>query len=396
MPRNAPRVTLAVALTLALLARGASACVSSADCSHLGECSASSGLCICDAGWAGATCASLDLLPAPVDSGLRQSNSSNWCGALVRDPADASLLHLLSADFGGCAGGLSIWLTGSRVIHATASSPLGPFAPAWAAGDAEVAVRGEAHNPQVSRQPDGTYVLFDSYGGPDAGCPLEANYTTCRATGPSCAPKMPPGGGPGEITFHTAATPAGPWAPVTAPIDYPCFSKNLTPAPFVHPNGTLFVIFHCDADATHNMGDLVMVRADSWRGPFTRVNSRVWNAVGVAPHPEDPFAFTRTSPTTGEVSWHVILHNTPRGIHLVSTDGFTFELQHALGPDREPVGPFVFSENITQADGTVFRAGRRERPFLLFDERTSRPRALVTSMQASVWPRVFTHIQGVA
>jgi len=378
------------------LARGAlAACSSSADCSHLGECNVQSGLCQCDAGWTGATCASLDLLPAPVDAGLRQANSSNWCGALLRDPADAGLFHLLSSDFGGCRGGLNIWLTGSRVIRATAASPVGPFTPAWGAGGAEVAVAGEAHNPQAVRAPDGTYLLFDSYGGPDAGCPLEANYSTCRGVGSPCAPKMPPGGGPGNITFHVAATPAGPWSPVTAEIDYPCYSKNLTPSPFFHPNGTLFIVLHCDEDKTHNMCDLTMVRAATWRGPFARVNDRVWDATGVAPHPEDPFAWTRTG-ASGQVSFHVVLHNTPRGVHLISTDGLTFTMQQPLDVHREPVGPFIFTENVTQADGTTFRAGRRERPFLLFDEGTTRPRALVTSMQAPVWPVVFTHIQGVA
>jgi hypothetical protein len=115
----------------------------------------------------------------------------------------------------------------------------------------------------------------------------------------------------------------------------------------------------------------------------------------VAPHPEDPFAWTRTS-AAGEVSFHIVLHNTPRGVHLVSTDGLNFTMQQPLDSHGEPIGPFIFTENVTQADGTTFRAGRRERPFMLFDEGTSRPRALVTSMQASVWPTVFTHIQGVA
>ena len=285
MPR-ALSALLGAALALALAAR-AGACATDADCGLLGDCVA--GACACDAGWTGATCASLALAPAPPDSGLRQSNSSNWCGTILRDPADAGLFHMLNADFGGCAAGLNIWLTGSRVIRSTSrGSPLGPFTPAWGAGGAEVAVAAEAHNPQAIVAPDGTHLLFDSYAGPDAGCPLEANYSDCHATGGMCAPKMPNGGGPGRFVFHAAPGPAGPWAPVTAAIDYPCFSENLTPSPFFHPNGTLFIVFHCDADKSHAMGDLVMVRAASWRGPFARVNDRVWSVAGVGPHPEDP------------------------------------------------------------------------------------------------------------
>ena len=106
---------LPLAALLALQAAFAGACSSAADCGLLGECVSSA--CVCDPGWTGPACASLDLLPAPVDAGLRQSNSSNWCGTLLRDEEDASLFHSYNADFGGCRNGLSIWLTGSRVIH---------------------------------------------------------------------------------------------------------------------------------------------------------------------------------------------------------------------------------------------------------------------------------------
>lgn len=382
------------ALVLAAVAASAAACSTDADCEHLGVCTA--GACACDAGWVGQTCGTLDLVPSPPDSGLRQANSSNWCGTILRDEANASLFHSYNADFGGCANGLNIWLSGSRVIHATASSAVGPYTPVWADGGAEVAVAAEAHNPQAVRAPDGSYLLFDSYGGPDAGCPLTANYTTCGGSG-TCAPKMPSGGGVGWWVYHRASSPAGPWAPVNVTVDFPCFSKNLTPSPFFHPNGTFFLVFHCDADATHAMGDLVMVRAATPAGPFARVNDRVWAVNGVGPHAEDPFAWTRRHPVTGAVSWHIILHNTPRGIHLVSTDGLTFALQQKLGPTREPLGPFVFNETVANTDGTTFTAGRRERPWLLFAAGTrSRPEVLVTSMQASgAWPRVFTHAQGV-
>lgn len=221
---------------LALLLAGlrlTTACNSDADCGLLGDCVQS--LCLCDPGWTGATCASLDLLPAPVDSGLRQGNSSNWCGTVLRDPEDPGLFHSLNADFGGCAGGLNIWLTGSRVIHSTARSAVGPYTPVWRDGDAEVAVAAEAHNPQAILAPDNkTYLLFDSYAGPQAGCPLQANYTSCKGIGSMCKPKMPSGGGRGFFVFHTSTSPAGPWAPVNVSMDYPCFSENLTPSPFFH------------------------------------------------------------------------------------------------------------------------------------------------------------------
>ena len=42
---------------------------------------------------------------------------------------------------------------------------------------------------------------------------------------------------------------------------------NLTPSPAFHPNGTMFIAFHCDTA----MGDVVLVSAPSYKGPFKRV-----------------------------------------------------------------------------------------------------------------------------
>ena len=276
-------------LLLATIVPSTATCSTDADCGLLGTCTA--GACLCDPGWVGPNCASLDLLPAPVDSGLRQTNSSNWCGTILVDEKDPNLFHSYNADFGGCRQGLNIWTTGSRVIHSTARAPTGPFIPVWGEGGAEVAVSAQGHNPQATRAPDGTFLLMDSYNGPDAGCQLEANYSTCHGLpgGGMCKPKMPSGGGVGWWVFHTSPSAAGPWTPVNVSVDFPCFSENLTPSPAFHPNGSFFIVFHCDADKSHKMCDLTMVRSDnSFRGPYVRVNDKIWDSTGVGPHPEDP------------------------------------------------------------------------------------------------------------
>jgi hypothetical protein len=386
-------------LLLLALARGARACAVDDDCGLLGDCVA--GACACDAGWTGASCSTLALAPAPPDSGLRQANSSSWCGTLLPPTAARSAWTLLSSDMGGC--GLGVWITGSRVIEALSPSPLGPFTPTGA-----VAVAAEAHNPQAIQTPDGDYLLFDSYGGPEAGCASRCNYTTCSG-GSMCAPKMGKAGGAGRIIFHAAPSPAGPWAPRNLSIDYPCFSENLTPSPAFLPNGSLALVFHCDAGGARAMGDLVMVRSDDWRagGAFVRVADVAWRVCGnsaaggapggvcAQPHPEDPFFFTRASRRTGELSFHVIMHNTPRGIHAYSRTGENFVLQQALDAGGVPLPPFVYDEVVRQTDGSSFTAARRERPWLLFDAQR-RPAALVTSMQAGVWHNTFTHVQAVA
>jgi hypothetical protein len=386
------KVILPVVVVLSLCIISSQSCSTDDDCGLLGDCV--SQICQCDAGWEGSNCSSLKLLPAPVDSGLRQHNSSNWCGTVLSD--DNVTFHSYNADFGGCANGLNIWLTGSRVIHSTSTSPLGPFTPTYNSDDL-VAISAEAHNPQAIRAPDGTYILMDSYGGPDARCPLEANYSTCHGVGQNCPPKMPMNGGIGWWVFHIATSPAGPWKAQNVSVDFPCHSENLTPSPFFHPNGTLYIVFHCDTDSGHAMCDLTMVRSDnSWNGPFTRVNNKVWDSHGVAPHPEDPFLFIRKSPRNpNAISFHIILHNTPRGLHLYSRDGLNFTLQQKV-VGQNPVAPFVFDNAAIQTDGTNITFSRRERPVLIFQPGSlSTPMALITSAQSSAWKVVFTHIQGV-
>lgn len=102
-----------------------------------------------------------------------------------------------SSDMHGC--GLNVWGSGSQILHATASAKAGPFTPA------EVAVTAEAHNPQLVRAPDGSFLLLDSYGGPQAGCPNTTNYTTCTP-GAFCGAKGP---GLGSYTFHASNSTIG-------------------------------------------------------------------------------------------------------------------------------------------------------------------------------------------
>mmetsp|Transcript_25120 Transcript_25120/g.65524 ORF Transcript_25120/g.65524 Transcript_25120/m.65524 type:complete len:394 (+) Transcript_25120:2-1183(+) len=381
----------------------AAACSSDLDCGLLGTCSG--GACNCFKGYRGITCAELDLVPAPPTAGLRQrGNHSNWCGTILQDEVDPTKWHMYNSDFAGC--GLGIWITGSRVIHTTAKgSPLGPYTPTG-----EVAVAGEAHNPQATRAPDGTYLLMDSYNGPDAGCATKIDYATCKPVGCSsgfhggncsCPPKMPhhgQDGGPANFTYHISKSAAGPWSPITVQMEYPCWGLNLTPTPAFHPNGTMYIAFHCD-DA---MGDVVLVSAPTFRGPFKAVPTRVRceskrpTGFGVTPHPEDPFLWIASN--GGAISFHLVLHDNPRGVHWFSPDGITWHLHQKQDEHGTPIPPHFYDEHIAYTDGTNVTVGRRERPWMLFNADGS-PRALVTSIMggnrkgdASVW----TMVQGTS
>ena len=73
-------------------------CVTAADCGLLGTCKA--GRCACYSGYTGPNCASLDVLPAPLDAGFRQKpNRSNWCGTILQDSDNSSLWHMYNSDF---------------------------------------------------------------------------------------------------------------------------------------------------------------------------------------------------------------------------------------------------------------------------------------------------------
>lgn len=106
----------------------AAGCADDKGCNMAGECVA--GACVCDQGWGGTSCQLLDLVPqASREAGAaynsRTSANSSWCIAPRRDPKDGRYHVFVSEMAPGC--GLSTWLPGSRIIHATADTPDGPF-----------------------------------------------------------------------------------------------------------------------------------------------------------------------------------------------------------------------------------------------------------------------------
>ena len=97
-----PLVVLVMLETVLIQAGGTSSvaadCTTAADCGLLGTCEA--GRCACYSGYTGRNCASLDVLPAPLDAGLRQKpNRSNWCGTILQDGENSSLWHMYNSDF---------------------------------------------------------------------------------------------------------------------------------------------------------------------------------------------------------------------------------------------------------------------------------------------------------
>ena len=65
----------------------------------------------------------------------------------------------------------------------------------------------------------------------------------------------------------------------------------------------------------------------------------------------DPFFWIAKN--DGVISWHLVLHNDPRGVHFHSGDGVKWELQQKLDAKGNPQPPHFFDEHIHQTDGTV-------------------------------------------
>jgi len=99
---------------------------------------------------------------------------TSWGGNVIL--GDDGLYHLFAAAFGGAGPGpcpLGAWTTNSEVIHATASSPIGPFKMS------DVALPSQHHNPHITRAPDGEYLLYTIGGWNSSG--KACGYGSCKS-----------------------------------------------------------------------------------------------------------------------------------------------------------------------------------------------------------------------
>ena len=82
-------------------------------------------------------------------------------------------------------------------------------------------------------------------------------------------------------SIHTSKSLTGPWEPLV-PNSLPGCNN---PAPWVHPNGTIYIV--CGGG---------MLRADSIQGPWTHVSDLHFTGQGPAGNYEDPFVYSTFDP----------------------------------------------------------------------------------------------------
>lgn len=138
--------------------------------------------CVCRPGWKGADCGQLDLLPAPTTHAFYRNTTASWGGSVVWDEAEGSYFMFFALIEGHC--GLNAWQPNSAIYRAVSSvpaSPLGPYVN-------ETLIRPWfAHNPTVSRHPDGTLLVWHIGNGGGGG-----GYDSSCTNGTTPPPPPPP------------------------------------------------------------------------------------------------------------------------------------------------------------------------------------------------------------
>ena len=238
---RASSAVLAKLLSLRRARRRMTSCASAADCSYNGRCS--SGACICDPGWNGTRCASIRWSASGAHRAFNDSLWT-WGGSPVRGPD--GLIHLFASELSNDCGVLH-YCSNSRVVHLTATSPLGPFTrrtvalaprppPAWDSG--------AVHGPTVHALPGGRgWALY---------------YTGTRpnwnGTHPNCTAGVDPNQGDRttrRIGIATSASLYGPWTRRDAPIFEPAdraagawdWLDVSNPTPILFANGTALLLY---------------------------------------------------------------------------------------------------------------------------------------------------------
>ena len=230
-------------------------CAGVLDCSLNGNCVA--GRCVCGAGWAGPSCALLDLEPAVHGEGLLGINSSNssWGNMVQRWPTTGPNAGdgrwYMAADIMDRSCGMHSYGSNSRCVMAAADNASGPYEVVGGVLDAF------CHGSSLGRDPlSGRWIhghLGDGCAG-EADCPT-GDYRGCL----QCSGGVTPAAAWGRNAEHGSCTkasalrnvstaliadsPLGPWRPITggtSGANGTGFINTPNAEPFFLRNGTLF------------------------------------------------------------------------------------------------------------------------------------------------------------
>lgn len=330
----------------------ASACTSDEECNLNGICAA--GACACDAGWAGATCGLLDVLPLEVGaSGMNElPRSSSWGGSVVFAAEDGLFHMFFSEILGHCP--MANWQTNSACFHSTSASAIGPFA------NKTQVIGAWCHNAIIRQAWDehgAIYLLWHIGDGSEPGKVVNCTEAPAAPSAERPAPTGDParralGGYSNWISYSRSIW--GPWTPFGenvlpggAPGSWDASVVNMAPFPLA--NGTVLLGYR-GADAQH-VEKLGAAIAANWSGPYKSVTpaAPIVNASG-----EDPALWLDK-----RGNFHMLFHA------FATMGGHVFA--------RALAGPWTLSDaapynaTISWSNGTTIAYAERERPELLLD-----------------------------
>jgi hypothetical protein len=370
------------AATLAALATAARGCGTAADCSFAGACVAAA--CVCERGFMGATCATLDnTTRVPLSNGFRLPDFHVWGSQVAYDGSDG-LYHMAASVYPRALPFLHSWLYTASIVTASSRTPLGPYALDDAAAlpqGAPGAWDRNVMNPKLLRAPGGgPWLLFytgNAYEGatPSAGgAPLPANQSAAQASQ--------------RCGLATAASPRGPFtrrgAPVISPRAEPAWDSRIISNVAVTPLGAyagdtrLLAIYKASSPAG---AGTVQTRvcfgaaiAAAYDAPFVRVSDEP-----ILPCPDD--TFYAEDPT-------VWVDATTRALHLVFKDfkgtfspGEGYCGAHAVSSDGGRTWALTrpalaYTTTHVWADGVARKQHAQERAQVLLNETDGAPIAM--------------------
>jgi hypothetical protein len=227
----------------------AAPCADDDACNLNGRCK--DGVCRCDAGWVGADCATLDLMPSMPHAGYRRTNVSSWGGSVHFDAATKRWQMFAAEMTLGC--GIGAWEANSRIVRASSDCADGMYR-------FEEEVKGAfSHEPTVVQAPNGTWLLFH------IGDPHHADFPGSQPPRKDCkAGYTPRTAGNDTGNFHppmeilSASQLTGPWTRLPRHAG----EGDINPAPWVRANGSLLLLWRI-------YPHILASTAASWRAAFS-------------------------------------------------------------------------------------------------------------------------------
>ena len=206
------------------------------------------GTCVCDPGWTGDSCGTLNLgstnVVWPNVAGLRASTSASWGASVLKSaPADlTNVTHHLFADV-VCLEYTCAHTNSAQIIHATSTSGVrGPYT------FMETAIAAEVENVHAARAPDGTMLLY--YGDhefvfPNNTCTGGSPTTTITQSGLANPPYPRRVKRMGIAYKHEGDSSRRPWKKHFPEYDASMkpFLPLVNPSPLILPNGTTLLAF---------------------------------------------------------------------------------------------------------------------------------------------------------